>query len=214
MNRFEIWLIAIITMTIDHIGVILYPDIELFRIIGRLAMPLFVYMLIQGFVYTKNLKNYLIRLIAIAIPSELVFDLIRSNHLIDFGRQSIIFTLIACLILLIILKNNEISNFKKVISIIGMILLTNLCRMDYAVIAILLTTIFYTYNDEKKELLKTSIVAIVIYSLLTNWVQLYSLLALPLIMLYNNKQGIKLKHLNYLYYPLHLIVLYSISLLT
>ena len=47
-------IIALLSMTIDHVGVIFYPDVMLFRIFGRIAMPIFAYMIAEGCVYTKH----------------------------------------------------------------------------------------------------------------------------------------------------------------
>ena len=57
----QLKLLALITMTIDHIGMILFPHIPLFRIIGRLSMPIFAYMIAEGCRHTRNRKKYLLR---------------------------------------------------------------------------------------------------------------------------------------------------------
>ncbi|MDH5691126.1 MAG: conjugal transfer protein TraX, partial [Candidatus Bathyarchaeota archaeon] len=50
--------IAIITMTVDHVGAILYPEFTVLRFIGRLSFPLFAYLLILGMENTRNIRNY------------------------------------------------------------------------------------------------------------------------------------------------------------
>lgn len=47
-------IIGMIAMTIDHIGYFLFPQIEAFRIIGRIAYPIFAYMIAEGCRYTRN----------------------------------------------------------------------------------------------------------------------------------------------------------------
>jgi len=59
--------IAIITMTIDHIGAILFPEFEVLRVIGRLSFPLFAYLLILGMENTRNIRNYFTRLFIFAL---------------------------------------------------------------------------------------------------------------------------------------------------
>ena len=70
-------IIAVLFMILDHIAEYLYPYIYpnvyyIFRSIGRMAMPLFVYLLVQGFFYTKNLKKYILRIFILAIVTQLI----------------------------------------------------------------------------------------------------------------------------------------------
>lgn len=70
-------IIAVLFMILDHIAEYLYPYIYpnvyyIFRSIGRMAMPLFVYLLIQGFFYTKNLKRYILRIFILAIVTQFI----------------------------------------------------------------------------------------------------------------------------------------------
>ena len=76
-NRFgltnnKLKIIAMISMLIDHIGVALFPYVEIFRIIGRLAFPIFAYMIAEGCRYTKNRKKYLGIILGMAIVFQLV----------------------------------------------------------------------------------------------------------------------------------------------
>ena len=57
INTFVLKLIAIISMLIDHIGAILFPSSEVLRIIGRLAFPIFAFIIVEGYFHTKNLKK-------------------------------------------------------------------------------------------------------------------------------------------------------------
>ncbi|MEJ2240562.1 MAG: TraX family protein [Candidatus Bathyarchaeota archaeon] len=67
--------IAIITMTIDHIGAVLYPQLQILRIIGRISFPLFAYLLVLGMETTHNIRNYFIRLFTFAFISQIPFSL-------------------------------------------------------------------------------------------------------------------------------------------
>lgn len=67
LNSFQIKLIAIITMVIDHAGMIFFPRIIVFRIIGRIAFPLFAFFIAEGFRHTRSVKKYLFRLLLCAV---------------------------------------------------------------------------------------------------------------------------------------------------
>ena len=60
-------LIAIITMTIDHVGAVIFPDYQILRIIGRIAFPIFAYCIAVGCIYTKNIGKYALRVLLMAI---------------------------------------------------------------------------------------------------------------------------------------------------
>ena len=69
--------IALITMTLDHIGLYFFPNQILFRIIGRIAMPIFVFTLAEGFIHTKSRQKYFMRLGMLGVISEIVMILMR-----------------------------------------------------------------------------------------------------------------------------------------
>jgi hypothetical protein len=81
MSSYHLKLIAIITMLIDHTGAVFIsswsnPQLYLlFRGIGRLSFPIFVFLIVEGFHHTRNVKKYLLRLGIFAFISELPFDL-------------------------------------------------------------------------------------------------------------------------------------------
>src|SRR5579872_1334795 len=81
MNTFQLKTIAIITMFIDHMGLFLFPQYFLFRIIGRLAFPLFAWLIANGAHHTHNIGKYLQRLYLFALISQIPFFL--ANHGID-----------------------------------------------------------------------------------------------------------------------------------
>jgi len=78
MNTFTLKIIALTSMIIDHIGSVFSMHIN-FRIIGRLAFPLYVYLLAEGFFYTKNKLKFLGRLLVFAVVSEPFYDMAFSN---------------------------------------------------------------------------------------------------------------------------------------
>ena len=58
MNGTLLKVIALVAMTLDHIGMILYPGVNEFRVVGRLAYPIFAYMIAEGFRYTRYRWRY------------------------------------------------------------------------------------------------------------------------------------------------------------
>ena len=69
----QLKLIALITMTVDHIGMILFPSRLLFRVVGRLAFPIFAYMIAEGCLYTRSIWRYAGTLAAVAALCQSVY---------------------------------------------------------------------------------------------------------------------------------------------
>ena len=75
-DAFDLKLIAIAAMTVDHIGALIYPEALWLRIIGRLAMPIIAFLLVEGFHHTRHLGRYLMRLLIFALLAQPVYRLV------------------------------------------------------------------------------------------------------------------------------------------
>jgi len=73
MNRNHLKLIACMSMLIDHIGYVLFPEAELLRIIGRIAMPIFAFFIGEGCLHTRDRKKYFLRLFVLALICQAVY---------------------------------------------------------------------------------------------------------------------------------------------
>lgn len=207
MNSFQLKIIACILMAIDHIGAIIYTDNDLYRVIGRLSFPIFAFLLTEGYMHTKNLKKYFLRLFIFAIIPQIPYSL-------AFGMDilNIFFTLFFGM-LAILIDDKIVNPYKKWIIIIGIILLSEILHMDYGYYGIIMIFLFKKYKDNWKYLLTSLILLnITIYPV---WnLQLFSLGALPLIKMYNKKIGFMnklVKYGFYTFYPVHILVIYLIN---
>ena len=79
MSSFVLKLIAIVTMTLDHIGYMVFGKLSFFNCIGRLAFPIFAFQISEGYLHTKSKKNYLFRLLFFAFASQLPFSFFHST---------------------------------------------------------------------------------------------------------------------------------------
>ena len=198
-------LIAILSMLIDHIGMVFFPNIIIFRCIGRIAFPLFFYSTFVGYFKTKDIQKYIIRLLILGIISEPIYFL-----LINKFELNVCFSLMIELIILYFLSHKKYTEFILLFTIS----LIFIPITSYLLFVLFLTPIlFYTKNT--KWLF--SISYILFYSLMIilgyDKIYLLCILVLPLL-LFNIKYNIKInKYLFYVFYPLHLLVLYFIKLL-
>lgn len=207
MNSTTLKIIACITMLIDHIGVVFFPKIYIFRLIGRISFPIFAFMIAEGFFHTKNVKKYLIRLGVFALLSEIPYDLAFSGKLIDLNSQNIFFTLtIALAGISLYDKYRYIDINKANVSVFILSLVAFICKTDYDFFGVLIIFGFYLYRG---NFIKISL-NLLFYSLLMcrfNFLQLADLLSLIFIYNYNNQKGYNLKLLFYGFYPVHLILI-------
>ena len=211
MNGLMLKIIALITMMIDHYGAIFHGDIQLFRIIGRIAFPIYCFLLVEGYIHTRDVKKYASRLFIFALISELPFDLAFYGKL-GIQHQNIFFTLFIGLIAMYFMDKYETRGKRFIIFYLAGIL-ASLLATDYGIIGIIYILSFYKSRNLPKEK-RIPIVGLIIFAvnLLSGArLQQYALLALPLLYLYNGKPGPKHKAIQILFYaayPLHLLIYY------
>ncbi|MBQ8830974.1 MAG: hypothetical protein IJ017_05205 [Oscillospiraceae bacterium] len=213
-------LIAIVIMTIDHIGMQLMPQNLVLRIIGRLAFPIFAYMIAEGCTYTKNRRKYLLTILAFAAVCQIVYLV---------AMQSLYMCILVTFSLSIILIY-ALDYAKKRKTALSWILCAAVFaavffisevvpdkfnvgdfRIDYDFTGILVPVLIYLGRNKREKLVLTA-AALLLLSLTLGWIQWYCLLALPLLALYNGKRGKgNMKYLFYFYYPLHLVAIYFLS---
>ena len=100
ITSFALKWIGIVSMIVDHIGRMFFPDIWVFTAIGRLAFPIFALLTAVGFMYTANIFRYGIRLFLLALLSEPIFDYAFFGTFFYPDRQNVFFTLVEWVILI------------------------------------------------------------------------------------------------------------------
>lgn len=208
INAFTLKMIAITAMLVDHVGAVLFPQIELLRIIGRIAFPIFAFTLVEGFLHTRDAKKYMLRLGALALISEIPFDLAFFGTPFAFVHQNVFFTLFLGILMLYVMLITP-KDFRRVLCIIGLILLSDYMRTDYGSWGLLMILSYYVFR-ENKWLKYGCIAAINIFAM--GYTQVYAPLALIPIALYNGEEGYKCKKFFYGFYPAHLFILYILNI--
>ena len=213
----QLKLIALISMTCDHVGLQLLPDVMLLRILGRLALPIFAYMIAEGCRYTRNRKKYLLRMLSLALLCQVVyFFAMRSLY------QCILVTFSLSISLIYALDElQENPSVRSRLTALGLLVTVFvLCvvlpdflpgfEIDYGLIGVLLPVLIYFGRPAHHFLLAGVILLCFSYGGLQWW----SLAAIPLLSQYNEQRGkYNMGKLFYIYYPAHLVILYGLSLL-
>lgn len=209
ITTFTLKMIAIITMLIDHVGAVLFPQYWILRVIGRMSYPIFAYTLVEGFFHTRDVKKYLTRLGIAALFSEIPFDLAFFGRPIEWGHQNVFFTLFFGVFLLYAVTNLQ-TNYEKIFCVIVIFVTCVFLRTDYSSMGLLMICCFYRFREQK--LLRNLVIG-VINVFLMGGLQMFATIALLPIALHNGQQGRKGKWFFYGFYPIHLLVIYFIAIL-
>lgn len=233
-------LIAIVTMLIDHIAAVILEKIiarsggfnNIFiyafregntlgiiyifmRAIGRLAFPIFCFLLVEGFLHTRNVWKYAFRLAVFALISEIPFDLALQAKAFYFGYQNVLFTLLIGLMVLIGIKNvSELMDKRNIVlSIIAQILIVaagfvaaELLETDYSGFGVLTLVVMYLLRKNHVISILGGCMVLSFF----NFFEIPAFLDLIPVCLYNGKRGLKLKYIFYAFYPAHLFILYLV----
>lgn len=214
---------AVITMAIDHMGAgllesyvmnawggsplgsvflerwneLLAAD-HIIRTIGRPAFPIFCFLLVQGFVHTRNVKKYAVRLGIFALISEIPFDLALRITPFYWKHQNVFFTLLIGLLAIWFMKKFQNRLWARVSGLLIGAAAAELLCTDYGAFGIALIVLLYLLRDKKAWQCILGAVCCV-------W-ETTAPLAFLLIWFYNGKRGRQSKWFFYWFYPVHLLL--------
>lgn len=200
-------LIAIIAMTSDHFGKIIFPQIVEFQIIGRIAFPIFAYCVVVGYLYTSSFKNYIFRLLIFGTTVQVVYMIIGyfdyGNVVDDVWLLNIFFTLVMGALAVVCIDK------KKIIGLVVIIIASIFLNFDYGLYGILLMPLIYIFRKN----IKLSIIIIGLYLLIPSGIQKFAVFALiPIYWKTNFNLNIN-KYFFYIYYPAHFVIIVIIKIL-
>ena len=237
-------IIAIVTMLLDHIGASLVqplltnaasaqgvtsyttvsliaacPDLAIpyytLRYIGRIAFPIFCFLLVEGFLHTKSLSKYALRLAVFALVSEIPFDLAFHRTLVYRESQNVFFTLLIGLLVISFdrwcRENPTLSPVLNTLLSLAALLsgaaLAEFLCTDYGYIGVLAIDILYQLHRQRVTggLLASAVLC------LSSPIEVTAFFCVPLLYFYNGKRGLSLKYIFYVFYPAHLLLLFFLG---
>lgn len=221
MTGFQLKMLAVLFMTVDHIGAVFFPDDSAFRVIGRLSFPLIAWLLVEGYSHTKKVFNYLGRLLIFCILSEIPY--LWAFNLME-PKMNIFFTLFLGLWGIHLFDGLRSKKFGYA-AIVLLALWAELAPSDHGTYGLATIFVFYRFRHNFRQLVAAQVAlnilrqAVVLPLALAGvdglrltewwvWAQPVSLLALLFIAAYNGRQGWKVKYFFYFFYPIHLLVLH------
>lgn len=230
--------IAVFAMLVDHIGQVVLKNgialkasyamftdeqfsillnvIDVFHMIGRLAFPIFCFLLVEGFMHTHNLRRYFLNLLIFAVISEPIYDLANSGVLFSIEQQNVIFTLLLGLIAIYFIKKSWHNPLFAAVIILAASAFSYVCKLDGSYYGIGLISIFYLCCENLilRDILTVIFMFVCGLDFTVNGLDGYfmmSVISVILISMYNGKRGMKMKYFFYVFYPAHFLVLYLVS---
>lgn len=237
LNRNFIKIIALVTMLIDHVGYVLYGIVPywlyfVLRCIGRISFPLFAYFVAEGFYYTKNKIKYFITILIFALISQLPYSLLFNG---STTMLNVLFTFLLSVVLMFAFDKLWRETFLElkiafVVIVFAMFTFVSILlpllfdiTFDYGFYGIMLTFAFYIFKFSKTKQIVSFVVLLIIYTLVNviganitffSFISIFSIFAIPFIILFNGEKGkLNLKYIFYWFYPIHIAILYIISIL-
>lgn len=205
LNSFDLKMIALLTMVIDHLGAIFFPEIGSLRIIGRVAFFLYAFMIAEGIYHTKNIKKYIYKLFLWAIISEIPFDFAFFGKVFYFDLQNIFWTLLISVIPLSFFRENH-NIYLKLFLLISAPIIALLLKFDYSWYGVLLIYCFYFFKN--KYLYQTMLISYLsfTFAITSFFFQIFFFLGLIPTWFYNGKLGKKTGNWYYSFYAIHIAV--------
>ncbi len=228
-------ILACLFMLLDHIGVMLLPDVLWLRVVGRLAYPLFAYFIAEGCRYTKNKSRRFLSVFVLGIVCEAFYMLSGApyygNILLTFSASILLIYLLSA-----VKKSIPISKLRFaltlcafLLSLVAVYFYCEYVGLDYGFFGVLapvfalalddipkLSEKLYSKVDRQVVSLAMFTLGLLLITMFENVLscQIWSLCAVLLLMLYNGQRGTySLKYGFYLFYPLHLLVLQGLAII-
>lgn len=222
-------ILAMVTMLIDHIGIVFFPEYQIFRYIGRIAFPLYAYFLVSGYHHTRNKRKYFIRLLITAVISEPLRDLMvfgfDNEAVVYLNSQNVCYTLCAGFIAMVLSDKIYISGVKHkklctFLVFLGFGILSNLAGFNYELIGIIL--IYFHYIAEKDDTFKHAMAPCVFIFMnflvypTTHAIMYLTVIFNAILLIFYKDEKIKVNKIfgkiNQWFYPVHLAILLAIQL--
>ena len=227
MSSFALHIIAMIFMLCDHMWATIL-DYEWLTCIGRIAFPIFAFLITEGYIHTSNINKYIKRMVIFAIITEIPFNLMVSASPIYPFHQNVLWTFVISLLTLKYLNFDNTKNiFKSILIILLAIIIATVTMCDYFGAGVMMVVGFYIFR--KSKLLQLLMMIYVNMILIQGYSypidiagytyyfpqQGFAVLSLIFIWLYNGKQGYHAKWFKifcYAFYPLHMLILYLLTI--
>ena len=221
LNNNQLKIIAMVSMLIDHIGEALLPDVYVLRVIGRLAFPIFAYMIAEGCAHTRHRWRYLLSIASLGLACQAVYFFAMGSWyqgiLITFSLS-----IAAIFAIDLFVRKKNVKSALVMLAVLAAVIFISVIApivfksygfaLDYGALGVLMPIAVYYLRDKRLKI-SASAAILLLRAILYGDFRWYALLAVPLLAIYNGERGkARLKYLFYVFYPTHLVVIYLLQL--
>lgn len=229
----QLHILAMGFMLCDHVWAMLFTQQRWLTCLGRVAFPIFAFLLVEGFFHTRDLKKYMLRMLLFAVISEIPFDLVYSGTAFYPYHQNVMWTLLLSLLTMELIHRTRqrgklwLTVLVSVLAAAAAYLIGIVLQLDFFGIGIPTVLVFYFFRGDRwwcrlgqlaclywlnVELIGGYYYPITLFGHEIEFIeQSLALLALIPIWLYSGEKGYHAKWFQYLcyaFYPAHLLILY------
>lgn len=235
ISSFGLHVLAMTLMLGDHLWAMILPSEEWLTCAGRLAYPIFAFMIVEGYAHTRNLRKYMMRLLFWAAVSEIPFNLMYGSSIFYPYHQNVLWTFLISLLLIVLIEKCR-ARFKTIVWVPLSVVIAAAgyvagyaAMVDYYGVGVLMVLTFYFFRtpNPKNRLLQFVCLYVLNVKLLGGYFyaftlfgcefefvqQGFALLALIPIWLYRGRQGFHSKAFQYFcyaFYPVHMLIFFGI----
>lgn len=225
MSALSLKILALVTMIIDHVGAVFFPQYIFLRYIGRLSFPIYAFLVSEGFVHSHDRLKYFLRLFAFGLISEIPYDFLLYGGIFSTRSQNIMFELALGVVMLsCVEKVTQKGKYLFIIPSLAVILISELLGLSYGIYGMVLILTAYIVREKgvKIQALYSAGTTIIFKGMVdfslpfifgplevlsTNSTQCLAIMAALPIMMYNGQKGKKsFKWFFYIIYPAHLVL--------
>lgn len=211
-------IIAAASMFIDHVGMMFFPTAAWMRALGRLAFPVYAFMIAEGCRYTRNRVQYFLGVFLLAAVCQGAYFIFASDT-----YMSVLVTFSLAILVIYAMdwfktRPGVLTGLAFALSVAAVYGLNRVLTIDYGfwgcMVPVFAAALQKTKRDRKEWNIAMWCLGLVLLALDRGGLQWYSLAALPLLLCYSGERGrLRMKYFFYIFYPAHLVVLEGLWLL-
>lgn len=213
MSSAVLQVVALATMFVDHAGHFLFPDVWFLRMIGRVSYPLFVFLLVEGYAHTSNRVKYICRLLMFSVLCEAPYELVTQGNLTGPYNQNVFFSHVLVFAVLWFVDKGAEKGELLFLAAGVVAWAAGAFGFMYGSYGVLLGLCFHLFRDKRwAGMLSLMLLTVASCWAHGNWIQSGAVLSLVFLYFYNGEKGKRLpKYFGYVFYPVHLVLLYGAS---
>lgn len=174
--------------------------------VETVAVPIFVFLLAEGFSHTSDWKKYFLRVAGLAVVTEIPYDLAMNGKVLEFGSQNPVIGLVLCMVVLYMFRRFAGKKLICVVMALAGLLWALMLRVDHGIPMILMICVIYLFRNKRMYMGFSGMAAAALCTGLSPF-YLIAPIGFLAIHFYNGEEGNSSRIVNYLFYPVLLLVI-------